>query len=88
MWDVIDGWLTALPADTFTQVLPLLRRTFSTFEPPERRQMGERARRGRAKAGSHPAAAGAAGAPGDLDEARAAAVLPLLCQILGLERPR
>jgi hypothetical protein len=85
MWDVFDGWLASLPADTFTQVLPLLRRTFSTFEPPERRQMGERAKRGQAR----PAASVATGAAaGDIDVARAEAVLPLLSQILGLEGAR
>jgi hypothetical protein len=83
-WDVIDGWLAGLPGDTFTQVLPLLRRTFSTFAAPERRQMGERAKRGRARA---PHRAAAAGAAQDFDAARAEAVLPLLCRILGLEQP-
>jgi hypothetical protein len=79
MWDVIDAWLTELAADTFTLVLPLLRRTFSTFEAPERRQMGERAKRGQAR----PTPAGTAA--GDIDPARAEKVLPLLCRILGLE---
>src|SRR5439155_420784 len=41
---VVDNWLTGLPADTFTTLVPLLRRTFSTFTPPERRQIGEWAR--------------------------------------------
>jgi hypothetical protein len=85
MWDVFDGWLADLPADTFTQVLPLLRRTFSTFEPPERRQMGERAKRGQARTEA-PAAPGAAA--GDIDLARAEGVLPLLSRILGLEGAR
>jgi hypothetical protein len=84
VWNVVDGWLAGLNADVFTQVLPLLRRTFSTFEPPERRQMGERAKRGLAR----PVARhGSAGAAGDFDAARAEAVLPLLCKLLGLEGP-
>lgn len=83
MWNVVDGWLAALPADTFTQVLPLLRRTFSTFEAPERRQMGERAKRGQVRAAPRSPAAGGGG--DQLDLARAEAVLPLLRQILGLE---
>ncbi len=41
---LVDGWLAAIPADTFIDVLPLLRRTFSTFAAPERRMIGERAR--------------------------------------------
>ncbi|GAB2642219.1 DUF5682 family protein [Nocardia goodfellowii] len=34
---LIDTWLHTLPEDQFTTTLPLLRRTFSTFEPAERR---------------------------------------------------
>ena len=83
MWNVVDGWLTTLPAETFTQVLPLLRRTFSTFEPPERRQMGERAKRGQVRVA--PAATAAGGRADDFDAARGEAVLPLLRQIIGLE---
>jgi hypothetical protein len=79
VWNVVDGWLASLTADTFTQVLPLLRRTFSTFESPERRQMGERARRGLGRPVARHEAAG------DFDAARAEAVLPLLCKLLGLE---
>jgi hypothetical protein len=87
VWDVIDGWLTGLPGDTFTHVLPLLRRTFSTFEAPERRQMGERAKRGSSRSSARPVAVGGAAGRADFDAARAEAVLPLLCRILGLEQP-
>jgi hypothetical protein len=51
LWDVLDGWVASLSADAFLPVLPLVRRTFSSFPAPERRQMGERARRGPAKKG-------------------------------------
>jgi len=37
-----DGWLAGLSADAFTAVLPVLRRTFGEFAPPERRAMGTR----------------------------------------------
>ncbi|HUG00108.1 MAG TPA: DUF5682 family protein [Ilumatobacter sp.] len=37
---VVDGWLSALPPQSFDQVIPLLRRTFGGFEPAERRQIG------------------------------------------------
>jgi hypothetical protein len=36
----VDGWIGALPSDTFVDVVPLLRRTFGAFEPAERRQIG------------------------------------------------
>ncbi|GAA4623877.1 hypothetical protein GCM10023196_021840 [Actinoallomurus vinaceus] len=42
---LVDDWITGLPADSFTDVLPLLRRTFATFEAPERRSIGERVAR-------------------------------------------
>ncbi|NEE48503.1 hypothetical protein G3M55_28355, partial [Streptomyces sp. SID8455] len=38
---LVDTWLTGVPADTFTDVLPLLRRTFSAYEPGVRRTLGE-----------------------------------------------
>ncbi len=41
---LIDRWLAELPADGFTDVLPLLRRTFAAFAAPERRMIGQRVR--------------------------------------------
>jgi hypothetical protein len=81
LWSILDGWVAALPADAFTALLPLLRRTFATFAAPERRQIGERAARGPVRA----PAADEAGA--DLDHVRAAAVLPIVARILGLAVP-
>jgi Family of unknown function (DUF5682) len=78
LWSVIDQWITSLPADLFTVVLPLLRRTFATFSAPERRQMGERVKRG----GSSGVALPAGNVAIDVD--RADQVLPLLGQLLGL----
>jgi len=43
LWNIVNGWLLALPSDTFTELLPLLRRTVATFSAPERRELGERA---------------------------------------------
>jgi hypothetical protein len=79
LWNVIDEWVSRLPNETFEQLLPLIRRTFATFQPPERRQMGERVKRGRAAAPARPTADG-----GDIDTRRAERVLPLLAQLLGL----
>jgi Family of unknown function (DUF5682) len=42
---LVDDWISGLPPDSFTSVLPLLRRTFATFEAPERRSIGERVAR-------------------------------------------
>ncbi len=81
LWALLDEWVGGLKPDAFVQVLPLLRRTFGTFAAAERRMMGERARQG----GRPPALAGAAAAAGELDAARAEAVLPLVRSLLGLE---
>lgn len=74
LWTVVDTWLAQLPSEQFLLALPLLRRTFATFSVAERRQMGERARRGHARA---------AAGTGDFDAARVAAVVPVLARLLG-----
>ncbi|MFF4273059.1 DUF5682 family protein [Streptomyces sp. NPDC001536] len=83
---LVDAWLTGVPAEAFTDVLPLLRRTFSAYEPGVRRTLGELVRRGPGERGS--AAGGGAGIPGfaaGLDTARADAVLPVVRLLLGLD---
>jgi hypothetical protein len=80
LWQVLDGWVTALPGETFTALLPLLRRTFSTFAAPERRQMGERVKREQTHVTPRAAAST------DFDLARAEAVLPLMAQLLGVSK--
>lgn len=80
LWALIDAWVAALPQASFTPLAPLLRRTFSSFTPPERRQMGERVARG-------PAVSGSAQTPvddADFNHARAARVLPALTRLLGI----
>ncbi|WP_079148708.1 DUF5682 family protein [Streptomyces agglomeratus] len=79
---LVDTWLTGVSPDAFTGVLPLLRRTFSAYEPGVRRTLGELIRRG-------PSAVHAAGTestagfgPG-LDRERADGVLPVLRLLLG-----
>ncbi|MDX2232644.1 MAG: DUF5682 family protein [Leptolyngbyaceae cyanobacterium bins.349] len=82
LWQVLDDWVSQLPADTFVAVLPLLRRTFATFAAPERRQMGERVRQADNKkwgVGEQP--------DGEFDRDRADTVLPLIAQLLGLATP-
>jgi len=78
LWNLMDQWVAELSGDHFQTVLPLLRRTFSTFPAGERRQMGERAKRG-ARSGSVDAPAAS------FDTERADRVLPLLAKILGVE---
>ncbi|MFB6858726.1 MULTISPECIES: DUF5682 family protein [Streptomyces] len=83
---LVDDWLTGVSADAFTDVLPLLRRTFSAYESGVRRTLGELVRRGPAGAG--PTAAVGTAPPGfapGLDQARADAVLPVLRLLLGMD---
>ncbi|KOT58178.1 MULTISPECIES: DUF5682 family protein [Streptomyces] len=86
---LVDGWLADVPADAFTDVLPLLRRTFAEYDAGVRRTLGELVRRGPAGATGTAAARGdqEAAIPGfgpGLDRDRAAAVLPTLRVLLGL----
>jgi hypothetical protein len=83
LFGLLDSWLAGLSADVFQGLLPMLRRTFSTFETPLRRSLGERAARS-----SVPRSASSAKADTmiDIDTERAAAVLPLVAQLLGLGR--
>jgi hypothetical protein len=79
---LVDAWLTGIPADAFTEVLPLLRRTFSGYPAPQRRLIGERA--------AHLGRDGAARGPADgddtmLDHTRGALVLPTVARLLGWE---
>ncbi|MFF7949962.1 DUF5682 family protein [Streptomyces griseorubiginosus] len=81
---LVDAWLTGVSAEAFTDVLPLLRRTFSAYEPGVRRTLGELVRRGPGQRGS--AAGVGSGIPGfgaDLDGPRADAVLPVVRLLLG-----
>ncbi|MGI5377618.1 DUF5682 family protein [Streptomyces sp. CA-251387] len=82
---LVDAWLTGVSAEAFTDVLPLLRRTFSAYEPGVRRTLGELVRRGPGEQRS--AGTGGPGIPGfaaELDVERADAVLPVVRLLLGL----
>lgn len=78
LWAMVDGWLSGLTAEHFLRVLPLLRRTFATFNAHERRQMGERAQ--------HPAQTVSRQIDADWEAARAEQPIPLLRLLLGLSR--
>ncbi len=75
---IVDRWLAGLSRDTFEQICPIARRTFSTFEKAERRQIGEKINR----ATSSDATAAPVDAD-DYDPVRGAMVDPILRLILG-----
>lgn len=81
LWELVDNWVRELTPEVFENTLPLLRRTFSTFAAPERRQMGERVAAG-AGTGTSP---GASSGVADIDQEAAARVLPLLERMLGID---
>ncbi|RCG19414.1 hypothetical protein DQ392_11375 [Streptomyces reniochalinae] len=83
---LVDRWLTGVPAEAFTHVLPLLRRTFAQFESGVRRTLGELARRGPAGEGAGAAAGAGEGLPGfgpGLEAARAEPALETVRLLLG-----
>nr|WP_145482978.1 MULTISPECIES: DUF5682 family protein [Streptomyces] len=81
---LVDTWLTGVPAEAFTDVLPLLRRTFAAYDPGVRRTLGELVRRGPGERGDPVARRlTAPGFGAEADAGRADAVLPVLGLLLG-----
>ncbi|MFN0133600.1 MAG: DUF5682 family protein [Phycisphaerales bacterium] len=74
---IVDQWVAGLSHETFERVCPIARRTFSTFEKPARRQIGENLKRGTSVPATPEAASD------DYDPARGALVEPVLRLILG-----
>jgi Family of unknown function (DUF5682) len=75
---LVDGWLTGIPPDAFVEALPLLRRTFSEYPAPQRRQIGERA----VRLGG-PERPETDRADADVDATRGDLVLPTIRALLG-----
>lgn len=73
---VVDRWMSSLQPQAFAETVPLLRRTFGSFESAERRQLG------RLLAGEDRELLTGFG-PG-LDEARALATISTVRELLGL----
>ena len=83
LFAIIDQWVAGLDAALFQELLPLLRRTFGAFDAAEKQRIYERA--------TQPVGAGASHAventAADLDEARAALMLPTLYRLYGIAPP-
>lgn len=86
LWQVMDHWLSGLPEGTFLETLPVLRRAFAGFTPAERRQMGVKVRH-LSSSGSTVVETSLSPVP-DINQERAARVLPVLAQILGVRDDR
>jgi hypothetical protein len=76
LWQMVNNWVTQLDEDVFTQLLPLLRRTFAVFSKPERRKIGEKVKFGSSGA-KRPAAQIL------LHEDRAKTAIPVTMQLMG-----
>lgn len=76
--EIVDSWVCGLNNDQFLQILPLMRRTFSSFTPPERRQIGERISQGQVLAPKSDKTT-------QINEERACLVLPTVAMLLGLK---
>jgi hypothetical protein len=74
---LVDAWLAGLHPEAFQSTLPLLRRTFGTFAPPERARIAA----GVATGNRGPAAAVA---PLDLDTTRARPAVATVAKLLRL----
>jgi len=87
LWRALDRWLCDLSAETFVTLLPILRRAFSHFQAPERRAMGEKVKQLHTHTASRRPSATTAITSNDqdaIDHERAALVLPVLAQIMGV----
>ncbi|HFA50801.1 MAG TPA: hypothetical protein ENJ95_17475 [Bacteroidetes bacterium] len=76
LWNLLDGWVEELNDDSFSDVLALLRRTFSKFSPPERQRMMALAKQGKTEKKKREFA--------DYEEDRAKVVLPVVRALLGI----
>lgn len=76
LWNLLYQWVSTLDPIVFTELLPLLRRAFSHFEFGERRQIGEKAKRGLAAEDQKPKTL-------QLNEEQALSVLPIIKELLG-----
>jgi hypothetical protein len=80
LWNLVNNWVATIPADVFTQVLPLLRRTFAHFTQPERRKLGEKVKSG----GLGPVVPVLKA--DDIDPERGKRGIPVVLQLLGISQ--
>jgi hypothetical protein len=81
--DLVDAWMCDLRENDFTEMLPLLRRSFSEFDAVARRRLLIQINRDPQTSVS----VAGAGVGGEVSDEAFARALPLLCMILGIEMP-
>ncbi len=81
LWNLLYKWVADLPNPQFSELLPILRRTFSRFDPADRRQLGQKARQGAViDGGKRVAETG----PKTFHSERAGRVLSVVRELLGV----
>jgi hypothetical protein len=77
LWTLVNQWVASLAGENFEQVLPLLRRTFAAFTPPERTRLGEKVKAGGKQSLRTDSGSG-------IDEERGKRGIPVVLKILGI----
>jgi len=80
LWRAIDEWMSGLAEDAFIELLPLIRRAFSSLGPAERRRVSDKLLALNKNAPRKQVR-------NDVDEPRAAKVRPILRTVIGLPIP-
>jgi len=78
LWAIVDEWIASLKEERFMEILPVLRRTFSGFSPPERQKMLDlvkNAKKGKSRKRK---------IKETINEERAKEVIPIVETILGI----
>jgi hypothetical protein len=81
LWSLVDQWVKNLSEEDFIALLPLMRRTFSQFSHAERRKIGEKAKKGDSDSVTLDI-----GATENIDRERAMNAIPVVAQLLGINR--
>jgi hypothetical protein len=82
LWSLVNQWVQNLSEEDFIALLPLMRRTFSQFSHAERRKIGEKAKKG----GGEITVQMLATSLDNIDQERARKALPVVTQLLGINK--
>ena len=77
IWDIVNRWMSELADDTFNDLLPLLRRTFSAYTNAEKRKIAEKVK-------AAPGTSGQATTFESVNPERAQRVIPVLEKLMAL----
>lgn len=83
LWALVFDWVAQLDEARFIEVLPLLRRTFASFEAGERRQLGEKVKSPKALSVAKPISVASELSPAE--QALGEQALRTMAALLGLE---